>query len=206
MKYGAPSTGWDRREAGSREEFIMRTLALAAAVALGGLTTAVAAPALKVTSPDLKQGGKYSDEQVANVFGCDGKNISPAISWSGAPKGTKSFAVTIYDPDAPTGSGWWHWVVFNIPPDTTSLPKNAGDPKANLVPAGTILGHTDFGFAAYGGPCPPKGDKPHHYHLTVYATDLDKIDADANTSAAVIGFNLHFHTLAKGELLATYGR
>jgi Raf kinase inhibitor-like YbhB/YbcL family protein len=184
----------------------MRNLALAMALMLGGQMTAVAASAIKLDSPDVKQGGKFSEEQVANVLGCDGKNISPALSWSGAPKGTKSFVVTLYDPDAPTGSGWWHWVAFNIPPDTTSLPKNAGDPKANLMPAGAILGRTDFGFSAYGGPCPPKGDKPHHYHLVVSATDLDKIDADANTSAAVIGFNLHFHTLAKGEIVATYGR
>ncbi|HXW19204.1 MAG TPA: YbhB/YbcL family Raf kinase inhibitor-like protein, partial [Roseiarcus sp.] len=117
-----------------------------------------------------------------------------------------SFALTIYDPDAPTGSGFWHWVVFNIPPDTTSLPKNAGDPKANLMPAGTVQGRTDFGTPGYGGPCPPKGDKPHHYHLRVFAVDVDKIDADANATAATVGFNLHFHTLAKGELVGRYGR
>jgi|SRR5271170_748795 len=184
----------------------MRNLAFATALLLGGVTAALAAPALVVTSPDIKPGGKYSDEQVANVFGCTGKNISPAISWSGAPKGTKSFAVSIFDPDAPTGSGFWHWTAFNIPAATTSLPKNAGDPKASLMPAGVIQSRNDFGAPGYGGPCPPQGDKPHHYHLQVFAVDVDKLDADENATAAVVHFNLHYHTLAKGELLATFGR
>jgi Raf kinase inhibitor-like YbhB/YbcL family protein len=184
----------------------MRNLAFAAALLLGGLTAAAAAPALVVTSPDIKPGGKISDEQAANVFGCTGKNISPAISWSGAPKGTKSFAVSLFDPDAPTGAGFWHWTAFNIPPDTTSLPKNAGDPKANLMPAGVIQSHSDFGAPGYGGPCPPQGDKPHHYHLEVFAVDVDKLDADENATATVVHFNLHYHTLAKGELVGTYRR
>jgi len=184
----------------------MRKMAFAAALLLGGAATAFAAPAIKVTSPDIKQGGKIADEQVFNAFGCSGKNISPELSWSGAPKETKSFAVSIYDPDAPTGSGFWHWVVFNIPAATTSLPKNAGDPKANLMPAGAVQSRTDFGTPGYGGPCPPKGDKPHHYHVQVFAVDVDKLDADENASAAFVGFNLHFHTLAKGELIGLYGR
>jgi Raf kinase inhibitor-like YbhB/YbcL family protein len=184
----------------------MRKLAFAATLLIGGMTTAVAAPAIKVMSPDIKPGGKISDEQVANVFGCSGKNISPEISWSGAPKGTKSIALSIYDPDAPTGSGFWHWVVFDIPPDTTSLPKNSGDPKANLMPAGVVQSRTDFGTPGYGGPCPPQGDKPHHYHIQVFAVDVEKLDADQNAAPAVVGFNLHFHTLAKGELIGLYGR
>ncbi len=184
----------------------MRKLVLAAALLVGGAASAAAAPAMTVTSPDIKPNAKIADEQVANGFGCDGKNISPALSWSGAPKGTKSFAVTIYDPDAPTGSGFWHWVVFDIPPGTTSLPKNAGDPKANLTPAGVVQSGNDAGTKGYFGPCPPKGDKPHHYHITVFAVDVDKLDADENATAAVVGFNLHFHTLAKGVLTGLYGR
>jgi Raf kinase inhibitor-like YbhB/YbcL family protein len=184
----------------------MRRLAFAVAVLMSGVVSASAAPAIAVTSTDIKQGGKIADEQVANVFGCEGKNISPAINWSGAPKNTKSFAVTIYDPDAPTGSGFWHWVVFNIPASATSLPKNAGDLKAGLMPAGAVQSRTDFGAPGYGGPCPPKGDKPHHYHISVFAVDVDKLDADENATAAVVGFNLHFHTLAKGELVGLYGR
>ena len=177
--------------------------ALALAAYLGGV---VAASALSLTSPDIKPGAKIADEQVFNSFGCTGKNVSPALSWSGAPKDTKSFALNVYDPDAPTGSGFWHWVVFNIPPDVTSLNKGAGDPKSDAAPKGAVQSRTDFGVPGYGGPCPPKGDKPHHYHFTIYAVDVDKLDADENATAAVIGFNLHFHTIAKTEFIGLYGR
>jgi Raf kinase inhibitor-like YbhB/YbcL family protein len=168
------------------------------------LTSAVAASALSLTSPDVKPGKMLGDEQVFNGMGCSGKNVSPALSWSGAPKGTKSFALSVYDPDAPTGSGFWHWVVFNIPPDTTSLAKGAGDPKSDAAPKGAIQGKTDYGMAGYGGPCPPKGPA-HHYIFTLFAVDVDKLDADENASAAVVGFNLHFHTLAKTTLTGLYG-
>jgi Raf kinase inhibitor-like YbhB/YbcL family protein len=161
---------------------------------------------IKLTSAEVKQGKPIGEEQVFNGFGCTGKNISPSLNWSGAPAGTKSFALTVYDPDAPTGSGFWHWVVFNIPANTTKLAKNAGDLKANLMPAGAVQSRTDFGVPGYGGPCPPKGDKPHHYIFTVYAVDVDHLDGDANTTAAVVGFMLNFHTLAKGRLTGIYGR
>jgi len=105
---------------------------------------------LKLTSPDVHEGQTIPAAQVATVMGCTGSNISPAMSWSGAPAGTKSFALTVYDPDAPTGSGWWHWVVYNIPAKTTSLPAGAGDPKKNLLPAGATQGNTDFGVPGYG--------------------------------------------------------
>src|SRR6202521_3608641 len=98
-------------------------------------------------------------------FRCDGTNQSPHLAWSGAPAGTKSFAVTCYDPDAPTGSGFWHWVVINIPPDVTELPLDAGNLKAGDAPKGAIQSRTDFGVPGYGGPCPPQGDPPHHYHI-----------------------------------------
>ncbi len=175
--------------------------ALGLAAYLGGV---VAANALSLTSPDIKPGAKLADEQVFNSFGCTGKNISPALSWSGAPKGTKSFALNVYDPDAPTGSGFWHWVIFNIPPDATSLAKGAGDPKSDASPKGAIQGKTDYGAPGYGGPCPPKGAKPHHYIFTLFAVDVDKLDADENATAAVVGFNLHFHTLAKATLTGVY--
>src|ERR1700729_591038 len=177
----------------------MRDFVLMTAVVLGGLASAGAATALTRTSPDIKRGAKIADEQVFNSFGCTGKNISPALSWAGAPKGTKSFAINVYDPDAPTGSGFWHWVVFNIPADATSLPKGAGDPKGSGMPAGVVQSRTDYGAPGYGAPCPPRGKKPHHYHFTIYAVDVDKLDADENASAAVVGFNLHFHTLAKAS-------
>jgi Raf kinase inhibitor-like YbhB/YbcL family protein len=124
--------------------------------------SAAHAAGLTLTSADIKAGGSIANEQVFKGFGCTGGNLSPALSWSGAPAATKSFAVSIYDPDAPTGSGWWHWVVFNIPAGTTSLPKGAGDVEKKLMPAGAIQSRTDFGTGGYGGPCPPAGDKPHH--------------------------------------------
>jgi hypothetical protein len=184
-------------------------ISLIAALGMGLLGAGVAnAQSLTVTSADIKDGATIANEQVFNSFGCTGGNISPALSWSGAPGATKSFAVSIYDPDAPTGSGFWHWVVFNIPASTISLPKNAGDPKKKLMPKGAIQSRTDYGVDGYGGPCPPPGDKPHHYQITVFAVDVDKLpDAkDHNGSAAVVGFDLHFHTLAKGTLTGLYGR
>ncbi len=144
-----------------------------------------------VTSPQIKEGGRISDEQVFNGFGCQGGNASPALHWKGAPEGTKSFAVTVYDPDAPTGSGWWHWVIFNIPANVNSLSKNAGNPQANLALAGSIQSKTDFGKPGYGGPCPPSGDKPHRYLFTVYALKTDKLPLDENAPAAMVGYYLH---------------
>jgi Raf kinase inhibitor-like YbhB/YbcL family protein len=176
------------------------------ALALGAyFISVVGACALSLTSPDIKPGARIADEQVFNSMGCSGKNVSPALSWSGAPKGTKSFALNVFDPDAPTGSGLWHWVVFNIPADTTSLAKGAGDPKSDAAPKGGIQVKNDFGFAGYDGPCPPPGGKPHHYLFTLYALDVDKLGADENASPAVVGFNIHFHTLAKATLMAFYG-
>ena len=188
----------------------MHKIALGAAVlAFGALTASTGhAEKMKLTSAEVKNGATIKMEQVFNSFTCTGQNISPSLSWSGAPKGTKSFVVTVYDPDAPTGSGWWHWVVINIPASTTSLPKNAGDPKANLIPAGALQTRTDFGAPGYGGPCPPKGDKPHHYHFTVYAVDEDKLQYAQNdqASAALVGYELHFHTLGKASIVGTFGR
>jgi len=183
-------------------------LKLAAFALFGALlgAQAAAAQSMSVTSPDIAPGAKIADEQVFKGFGCEGGNISPALSWSGAPSGAKSFALSVYDPDAPTGSGFWHWVVFNIPPDVTSLAKGAGDPKGAGAPKGAVQSRTDFGVPGYGGPCPPKGDPAHHYLFTVFAVDTAKLDGDENTSAAVVGFMLHFHTLAKATLTGVYGR
>jgi Raf kinase inhibitor-like YbhB/YbcL family protein len=187
----------------------MHKLALAVALALGAMGAhAAQAQDMSLQSAEVSDGSTIKDEQVANVFGCKGGNISPSLSWSGAPGEAKSFAITVYDPDAPTGSGFWHWVVFNIPPGTTSIPKNAGNVKAKLMPKGAIQSRTDFGTDGYGGPCPPQGDKPHHYIFTVYAVDEAKLQfaKDHNVSAAVVGFELHFHAKAKASLTATYGR
>jgi Raf kinase inhibitor-like YbhB/YbcL family protein len=160
----------------------------------------------KLTSTDFKNGGTIPMAQVFNNFGCIGGDISPALSWSGAPAGTKSFAVTIYDPDAPTGSGWWHWTVFNIPATVSSLPANAGAADTSALPAGAVEGRTDFGVSHYGGPCPPVGDKPHHYQVTVYALKLAKLPLDSGASGAMVGYYLHFNTIATARITGRYGR
>jgi Raf kinase inhibitor-like YbhB/YbcL family protein len=175
-----------------------------ATAGLLAMDTAQAA-GFKLTSPDVGDKGMIKAEHVFNGFGCTGNNVSPALSWSGAPAATKSFAVTVYDPDAPTGSGWWHWVIANIPASETSLAKNAGDAKSDLAPKGSVQVRSDYGSPGYGGPCPPKGAKPHRYIFTVFAVDTDALPVDANASAAAVGFNLHFHTLAKATLTARYG-
>ncbi len=157
----------------------------------------------RLWSPDI-QGPKLSLDQVFNGMGCTGKNISPALRWSGAPATTKSFAVTVYDPDAPTGSGWWHWTVYNIPAVILSLPRNAGSGAG--LPVGAVQGTTDFGKPGFGGACPPNGDKPHRYFFTIYALNVAGIDVPATASAANVGFNLHAHTIAKTGFVARYGR
>jgi len=182
-----------------------------AAVCIGAtlwLSCAMAAPGgglFKIHSPELTANARIADAQVYNGFGCTGKNVSPALAWEGAPAGTKSFALTVYDPDAPTGSGWWHWVVFNIPSTVSELPEGAGNAGGKL-PAGATQGRTDFGTPGYGGPCPPAGAKPHRYIFTVFALKTDKIDAPGDASPAMIGFMINANTLAKASLTALYGR
>ena len=158
-----------------------------------------------LASPDIAEGKAIAAAQVFNQFGCTGGNISPAVSWSNAPAGTKSFALLMHDPDAPTGSGWWHWVVYNIPPSVISLPAGAGDPKKNLMPAGVVQGRSDYGSAGYGGPCPPPG-KPHRYYLRLYALNVEKLEVPPDATAALIGFNVNAAALGKAELMGLYGR
>ena len=167
---------------------------------------AVAAGSFTLESAEVKPNSTIAEAQVFKGFGCEGGNVSPSLSWKSAPAGTKSFAVTVYDPDAPTGSGWWHWVVFNIPASVTSLPKGVGNPASGQTPSGAVQSKTDFGKPGYGGPCPPKGDKPHRYIFTVYALKVDKIDADENASAAMVGFMLNANKIDKASFTATYGR
>jgi Raf kinase inhibitor-like YbhB/YbcL family protein len=173
-------------------------LVLAAASAhAGGFTLA---------SPTIKPGSMLTEAQVFKGFGCEGRNLSPALKWSGAPKGTKSFALTVYDPDAPTGSGWWHWVVYNMPANVSELPEGAGAPDGKGLPAGTAQGRTDFGAPGFGGACPPKGDKPHRYIFTVYALKTEKLDLPADATAALVGFMIHANQLGKASFQARYGR
>lgn len=168
---------------------------------------ALAAGPFALTSAEVKHKGVIAEQQVFNGFGCNGANVSPSLAWSNAPAGTKSFAVTVYDPDAPSGSGWWHWVMFNIPASVTSLPAGAGDPAGGKVPAGAVQSRTDFGKPGYGGPCPPQGDRPHRYVFSVHALRTEKLaGADENSSGAMIGFMINANQIAKASLQATYGR
>ena len=128
------------------------------------------------------------------------------LTITAAPAGTRSFAVTAYDPDAPTGSGWWHWVIYNIPASATGLPAGAGDPSKGLAPAGSVQGNTDFGAPGYGGPCPPEGHGRHRYVFTVYALKTDRLDLPANATAAMVGFNLNGNMLAKATRTGIYSR
>ncbi len=185
----------------------MKTLAPALALAAAlTATPALATDHFTLSSPDIATGRPIAERQVFSGFGCSGGNVSPALTWHGAPAGTRSFALTVYDPDAPTGSGWWHWVVFNLPASTQQLAAGAGDSEHPGLPAGSVQSRTDFGKAGYGGPCPPKGDKPHRYIFTVYALKVDNLPLDAASPAAMVGFYINANTLAKASFTGTYGR
>ena len=185
-----------------------RVLGVAGAWLATAMAVAAATPAagtFTLSSADLKAGGKMAEAQVFNGFGCQGANVSPALSWSNAPAGTQSFALMVYDPDAPTGSGGWHWIVYNIPATSTSLPAGAGSAQGSALPAGAVQGRTDFGTTGYGGPCPPPG-KPHHYYFRLYALKVPRLDLPKDATAAFIGFNVRGQSLGSAELLGMYGR
>ncbi len=151
-------------------------------------------------------GGQASFHEVFNAWGCVGDNMSPEFNWMHPPANTKSFAITLFDPDAPTGSGWWHWLAFDIPAHITELPKGAGNPELNLMPAGAIQSLNDYSTFGYGGPCPPEGHGIHQYIFTLYALDVEKLGPDKNTNPAVVGFNLNAHVIEKTSLVMYYKR
>lgn len=160
----------------------------------------------RVSSPDMVANTKMSVKHVFKGFGCDGGNLSPALMWTDAPKDTKSFAITAYDPDAPTGSGWWHWVVYNIPADITELKTGAGAGDGAQLPSGALQGRTDFGSGGYGGPCPPEGHGAHRYQFTVHALKVEKLDVPADATAAYVGFMINANRLGKATLTGLYAR
>jgi Raf kinase inhibitor-like YbhB/YbcL family protein len=157
-----------------------------------------------VTSSDLSDAGTLATPQVSGVMGAGGEDRSPELSWSGFPEGTRSFAVTVYDPDAPTASGFWHWAVANIPVSVTELPAGAGDQGGDALPSGAVTLKNDAGFAGYLGAAPPAGHGPHRYFVVVHAVDTDNLDVAPDTSPAVLGFNLFSHTLGRATLVGRY--
>lgn len=164
------------------------------------------APTFSVTSSDVSEGQTLPAPQVSGIFGAGGEDRSPQLSWSGFPEGTKSFAITVYDPDAPTLSGFWHWAVFNIPASVTGLPAGAGSPDSGALPSGAVTLRNDAGLARYLGAAPPEGHGAHHYQFVVHALDVESLDVDPGASPAFLVFNLMAHTLARGALTAVYER
>lgn len=170
----------------------------------GSLSTA---NAFDLSSPDIAKDKPIAQKFAFKGFGCTGENLSPALTWSDPPAGTKSFAVFVHDPDAKTGgAGFWHWVVIDIPATTLSLAQGAGDQSNKSLPKGTRQMASDFGSQSYGGPCPPQGDTPHHYVFTVYALKVAKLELPENPTASLTGFMTNINALGSATLTASYGR
>lgn len=157
-----------------------------------------------LSSPSL--GGQMTEKQMYQGFGCKGENVSPELVWENAPEGTKSFAVTMYDPDAPTGSGWWHWVVFDIPATSKGLQAGAGDVTKNMIHKNAIQSMTDYGKKGFGGPCPPEGDGLHAYVITVYALSKETLELNSDVNAATVGFYLNKLSIGKASIIGYYER
>ncbi|MFI0351711.1 YbhB/YbcL family Raf kinase inhibitor-like protein [Actinomadura sp. 9N407] len=157
-------------------------------------------PSFTVTSDDVTEGEQLSNRHVFNDWGFSGENLSPHLAWSSYPPETRSFAVTCFDPDAPTGSGFWHWVLFDLPVEITQLPVGAGAEDLDVG----VQARNDYGVKAFGGAAPPPGD-PHRYVFAVHALDVESLGLDSGTSPAVVGFNVTAHTLARAVIAPVYG-
>jgi Raf kinase inhibitor-like YbhB/YbcL family protein len=184
----------------------LTTLAAVAVLALASQTS-FAKDSFKLSSSDIKAGSRIDMKHVFKGFGCEGGNVSPALSWSGAPAGTKSFALMVHDANAPTGgAGWWHWVAYNIPAEAIGLDQGAGTADGAKLPKGSAQANTDFGAPGWGGPCPPEGHGVHKYVFTVYAIKTDKLDIPAGATASLAGYMINGNSLASAKLLGTYSR
>ena len=156
-------------------------------------------------SHDIPANSTIENKFVFNGFGYEGNNISPDLTWSNAPEGTKSFALQVHDPDAPTGgSGWWHWVIINIPANVHSLASNAGVADGSQLPSGASHINTDFGAPGWGGPCPPQGCAPHRYNFTLHALSVEQLELPAGATAALAGFMINAHSIGQANFTAFY--
>jgi Raf kinase inhibitor-like YbhB/YbcL family protein len=161
-------------------------------------------PWFTVTSDDIRDGGELPAAQRSGVFGAGGQDLSPSLSWSGAPDGTKSFVVTMYDPDAPTASGFWHWAVVDIPAAVTSLPSGAGDQAAATLPRGAFQLRNDGGITGFLGAAPPPGHHRHEYHVVVHAVDVESLGIPPDATTAFLGFNLFTHAIGRARIVGWY--
>ena len=182
-------------------KIVLCTLALTSAAWSGE------AAKFSLTSTDIKPNGAIANKFVYQGFGCHGDNVSPALSWSGPPAGTKSFALLVHDPDAPTGgAGWWHWIVYDIPATATAIAQGAGTADGAALPTGAVQAKTDFGTTGWGGPCPPQGHGKHHYKFTLHALKVEKLEIADGAAAALIGYMVNANSIGKAELTGLYGR
>jgi len=166
----------------------------------------VSAGSLTLSSDDIAQGQFMNKAHEFNGFGCTGSDVSPHIEWSNVPEGTKSFVVMVHDPDAPTGSGWWHWQIVNIPIEVTELAQNAGSTTDNRAPAGSLQIQNDYGASGFGGACPPQGHGVHRYRFTVHALSVEKLELPEGASGALVGFMVNANTIEKSTIEALYKR
>jgi len=177
-----------------------------AAVLLLSSSASVFADTLTLSSDDISQGEFMTKNQEFNGFSCSGEDMSPHLKWSGVPKGTKSFAITSYDPDAPTGSGWWHWQIVNIPKDIREVSSGAGSTKQDLAPKGSMQINNDFGSRGFGGACPPAGHGIHHYRFTIHALSVEKLELPENASGALAGYMINANTIESSTIESLYKR
>ncbi len=161
-------------------------------------------PEFQLSSESMTHNEPLDTAQASGIMGAGGEDESPQLSWSGFPEGTKSFAVTVYDPDAPTASGFWHWAVANLPLTTTSLPAGAGTDGSDLLPAGAVQLRNDAGFPGFVGAAPPIGHGPHHYHVVVHAVDVESLEIPAEATPAYLGFNLFSRSVGRARLIGTF--
>ena len=167
--------------------------------------SSLASAEMTISSDDIRAAELMPKTQEFQGFGCDGDNRSPQLSWQGAPAGTQAYALLAYDPDAPTGSGWWHWQLINIPADTTTLAAGVGQAGGADLPPGSTQMRNDYGAHAFGGACPPAGDKAHRYQFTVFALK-QKLELPADASAALTGYMVRANALDSVTLEALYQR